>query len=146
MPGVASPLRNHVCFSLSLPCTLCGETAMARFQANEGRSFRVVALLVALILFICLYQQSSHDRTDRTSSFSRRDDVKNHTSNVRDIYDYIIIGGGQSGLAVANRLSEGGKATVLVVEFGYLYRDDPLIAHALGSPSIPAIICSMIPS
>lgn len=31
-------------------------------------------------------------------------------------------------MTVANRLSEG-KVTVLVVEYGYLYRDDPLIAR-----------------
>jgi len=44
------------------------------------------------------------------------------------VYDYIVVGGGQSGLTVANRLSEG-KATVLVIEYGNFYRDDPLIAR-----------------
>ncbi|CAA7269323.1 unnamed protein product [Cyclocybe aegerita] len=39
-------------------------------------------------------------------------------------YDYIVVGGGQSGLVVANRLSENSKRSVLVVEYGY-FDDNP---------------------
>ena len=39
-----------------------------------------------------------------------------HTS-----YDYVIVGGGLSGLVVANRLSEDRRKTVLVIEAGALY-------------------------
>ncbi|KAF2802690.1 choline dehydrogenase [Mytilinidion resinicola] len=35
-------------------------------------------------------------------------------------YDYVIVGGGLSGLVVANRLSENPKNTVLVIEYGYI--------------------------
>ena len=35
-------------------------------------------------------------------------------------YDYIIVGGGTAGLTVADRLTEDGKTTVLVVEYGQL--------------------------
>ncbi|OCL01976.1 GMC oxidoreductase [Glonium stellatum] len=38
-------------------------------------------------------------------------------------YDYIIVGGGTSGLTVADRLTEDGKNSVLVIEFGYLNND-----------------------
>ncbi|KAI8650772.1 GMC-OxRdtase-N domain-containing protein [Fusarium keratoplasticum] len=38
--------------------------------------------------------------------------------SVLDEYDYIVVGGGTSGLVVANRLSEDRRKTVLVVEYG----------------------------
>jgi heterodisulfide reductase subunit A-like polyferredoxin len=43
--------------------------------------------------------------------------------NARDLrssYDYIVVGGGTSGLTVADRLSEDGKTNVLVIEHGDL--------------------------
>ncbi|KAI1841142.1 hypothetical protein JX266_012677 [Neoarthrinium moseri] len=40
-------------------------------------------------------------------------------TTVQDTYDYIVVGGGQSGLVVANRLSEDASASVLVVEYGH---------------------------
>jgi choline dehydrogenase len=37
-------------------------------------------------------------------------------------YDYVIVGGGTAGLTVGDRLSESGKHSVLVVEYGKLGR------------------------
>lgn len=101
---------------------------MAQFQLNKVRFVRLVAFIICLIAFIHFYQQSPRTRASQAKAFVKRDGVKNHTSSIRDVYDYIVIGGGQSGLTVANRLSEG-KATVLVVEYGFLHHDDPLIAR-----------------
>ncbi|XP_077512921.1 glucose dehydrogenase [FAD, quinone]-like [Amblyomma americanum] len=50
---------------------------------------------------------------------------------LREQYDYIIVGGGSTGCVVANRLSAGGKATVLLLEAGGLEeasRQIPLLA------------------
>lgn len=68
--------------------------------------------------------------------------IVDHVSDLQAEYDYVIIGGGTSGLTVADRLTEDanstflnthwslgictdhlslGKATVLVIEYGYVY-------------------------
>lgn len=44
--------------------------------------------------------------------------VLERQSNVLEAYEYIIVGGGLSGLVVANRLTENANTTVLVVEAG----------------------------
>jgi len=46
--------------------------------------------------------------------------IYNHTGQLRESYDYIIAGGGTSGLVVANRLTENPRISVLVIERGYL--------------------------
>ncbi|KAK5659097.1 hypothetical protein OQA88_1187 [Cercophora sp. LCS_1] len=45
-------------------------------------------------------------------------------SSGTDSYDYIIVGGGVSGLVVANRLTEDPRTSVLVIERGY-FDDKP---------------------
>ncbi|KAI4734049.1 glucose-methanol-choline oxidoreductase [Aureobasidium sp. EXF-12298] len=50
--------------------------------------------------------------------------VLNHTKQVENCYDYVIVGGGTSGLVVANRLTENPSIKVLVVERGYLDGQD----------------------
>lgn len=42
-------------------------------------------------------------------------------------YDYLILGGGTAGLAIAARLSENADVTVGVIEAGKNKLDDPLV-------------------
>ncbi|TVY71203.1 Dehydrogenase xptC [Lachnellula suecica] len=68
-------------------------------------------LVAAAALLVCnsgAYPDSAH----KAQHFTRSDQL--HSS-----YDYIIVGGGTSGLTVADRLTESGKYSVLVIEYGY---------------------------
>ncbi|RYO86799.1 hypothetical protein DL766_000161 [Monosporascus sp. MC13-8B] len=50
----------------------------------------------------------------------------NDSIHLRPSYDYVIVGGGTAGLTVADRLTEDGKHTVLVIENG------PLVAKSVN--------------
>lgn len=47
---------------------------------------------------------------------------------IRQQYDYVVVGGGTSGLVVANRLTENPAISVLVLEAGANRVNDPRIA------------------
>ncbi|KAH8904826.1 alcohol oxidase [Coniochaeta sp. PMI_546] len=57
--------------------------------------------------------------------------VLSEANEVQPNYDFVIIGGGTAGLTVADRLTEDGKTTVLVIEHGELV-DSPLINTVQG--------------
>ncbi|KAF8432589.1 hypothetical protein BGX38DRAFT_1276640 [Terfezia claveryi] len=64
-----------------------------------------------------------------------RGELKEREEQLLDSYEYVIVGGGTSGLAVANRLSENPKTTVLVIEAGVVdqHEDDVLLQRYLGN-------------
>lgn len=48
--------------------------------------------------------------------------VKTRAEQIEEEYDYIIVGGGTSGLTVGDRLTEDSDVTVLVIEEGEYHR------------------------
>ncbi|KAK4692784.1 hypothetical protein P7C71_g4486, partial [Lecanoromycetidae sp. Uapishka_2] len=114
------------------PQTGYTEVTMTVQRNGYGYGFEGVPIkLAATVLGIYVALQGKRTGADVSLLKGKRlerDGFRDYNSATRDIYDYIVVGGGQSGLTVANRLSEG-KATVLVVEYGNLYLDDLLIAR-----------------
>ncbi|KAJ5177532.1 Glucose-methanol-choline oxidoreductase [Penicillium coprophilum] len=58
--------------------------------------------------------------------------VPHASYNSHHTYDYIVVGGGTSGLVVANRLSEQKNTTVLVIEAGGSVYNNPNVTDTLG--------------
>lgn len=57
-------------------------------------------------------------------------------TETRDEFDFIIIGGGTSGLVVAARLSENPDVQVLVLEAGDSYLNDPRVNMPAAWPAL----------
>ena len=53
----------------------------------------------------------------------------------RDTYDYVIVGAGSAGCVLANRLTEDGKSSVLLIEFGG--SDRAVVVQMPAALSIP---------
>ncbi|KAF2655613.1 GMC oxidoreductase [Lophiostoma macrostomum CBS 122681] len=71
------------------------------------------------------------------------------TIATNQIYDYIIVGGGLTGLVTANRFSENGNKTVLIIENGYI-DDGPLtsiphMASILNTADLYPITSAPVP-
>jgi choline dehydrogenase-like flavoprotein len=61
------------------------------------------------------------------------------SSSFTTIADYIVIGGGTSGLVVANRLTEDPNVQVIVLEAGSNYAEDPRV-------NVPAFFTTLMGS
>ncbi|KAI5238533.1 glucose-methanol-choline oxidoreductase [Aureobasidium subglaciale] len=75
--------------------------------------FKIATIFTTLTLFAgCYGSPFSH--------FALHAVVHNDTTHLIKSYDYIVVGGGTSGLVVANRLTENPRVNVLVIEYGYV--------------------------
>ncbi|PGH14019.1 hypothetical protein AJ79_03288 [Helicocarpus griseus UAMH5409] len=58
----------------------------------------------------------------------RHANVLSRAGDIKEAYDYVVVGAGTSGLTVADRLTEDGKHTVLVIEYCHLISDEVIEA------------------
>ena len=60
-------------------------------------ALRYLLVVLQVVLLVC---------SASPTTFRQIASIKRSAAEISDSYDYVIIGGGQSGLVVANRLSE----------------------------------------
>ena len=78
--------------------------------------------------FARISPRSSLDHTAKAdSNLASRSISSDGAHFAQTSYDYIVVGGGTAGLAVAARLSESGLSTVGVLEAGGSAFGDPIV-------------------
>ncbi|KUI67177.1 Glucose oxidase [Cytospora mali] len=65
-----------------------------------------------------------------STAAARPGQLKSHANT--SVYDYVVVGGGTSGLVVANRLSEDPSVSVLVIERGGSVLNNPNVTDVNG--------------
>lgn len=84
---------------------------------NNVATFAILSICLAILRVQAIPYQSP-DTPNLFTDKVKRSITGNGNELAGQTFDYIIIGGGTSGLVVANRLSEDANITVAVIEAG----------------------------
>jgi hypothetical protein len=96
--------------------------------------------MLKLLSTICLVLATTRSTTSAYHHGTGSATIVKHARDLQTSYDYVIIGGGTSGLTIADRLTQDGKATVLVIEHGDLGETSYGVQSLLSIPRV-ANIC-----
>lgn len=80
--------------------------------------------LPLLTLLSCIHIASASFYTESIIGIDNIEDHFGYLAFANATYDYVVIGGGTAGLAIASRLALSGVGTVAVIEAGSFYEMD----------------------
>jgi choline dehydrogenase len=83
----------------------------AAYGGRIGRRAFLKGLLAAGVSAAAAYDMAEHAALAQSVQATA-------LANLKSEYDYIVVGAGSAGCVIANRLSQGGRASVLVIEGG----------------------------
>jgi choline dehydrogenase len=99
--------------------------------AYSGRISR--RTFVQGLAFFGIATTAAHDMAEHAAYAQANQAAQN--ANLKGEYDYIIVGAGAAGCLMAHRLSQGGRASVLVIEGGGTNIEQEKIAGPLQWPT-----------